>query len=93
MNETATKTYELFPTHRDLPGCYVITSSYGDALGDVELQPDGTWTGDTSMGVAAPSRPFATLAEAVAYCVRYSEGLPVEFTVTQRYYDGPLDPA
>jgi len=92
MSETAT--IELHPTHPDLPGCYVVTGPQPDGTfgwhGDVELQANGQWVGDVTLGNGPPSKPYDTLAEAVSYVVNGGRE-PVTFSVQGSYYDGPLD--
>jgi hypothetical protein len=59
---------ELRTVHSDLPDCFAVFDG-DDDLGDIERLPDGTWIGDVTKGIAAPSRPFATQAEAIEYVV------------------------
>lgn len=80
---------ELQPVHHTLPGCYVVFAE-GDWHGDIELQFDGTWNADTSMGNAAPGRGH-TIRSAIEYCMGKPVAADDQIVMTQKFYDGPKD--
>lgn len=80
---------ELQPVDRLLPGCYVVFAN-GDWHGDIELNLDGTWQGDVTLGNAAPSQPYDSIRDAIAYCYR---GLAPDddIVMVAKFYDGPKE--
>lgn len=81
---------ELQPVHRTLPGCYVVFAD-GEWHGDLELQFDGTWEADTSMGFAAPSSGHVDIRAAIAYCLHRPVAADDQIVMTEKFYDGPKE--
>lgn len=51
------------------PDYFEVLEDDGGYLGDVELEPNGTWTADITCGNGPPRYGFSTRDEAVAYVV------------------------